>query len=121
MIVLKEMAFERKEVIDKCFDLGSQFVDHFNKIMKEGKSSQNYSHHCHEMQAFWDKVKNLVMKPRSRRVAADELINWFFTVGSDIDSKIEEPHQDYYETLCVNLLNDRTNARVKDILDFILV
>ena len=117
MKILHEMAFDRKEVIDRCFSNGQKFIEHFHKVMKEGKESTDYTHHCVEMQAFWNNVKKLVMKPRSKMIASDDLINWFFTAGSDITNQIEEPYQDIYEKLILTMLNDRDNADVKDILN----
>ena len=43
------MAYPRDYIIDRCSSLGNQFAKHFNKVVKEGKDSPNFSHHCHEM------------------------------------------------------------------------
>lgn len=118
--ILNEMALKRKDAVDHCCSLGKQFVDHFHKCMIEGASSDDFSHHCTEMQAFWDKVKFIVLKPSSKLINFDDLINWFFTYGSDVEHVIKKEYQDTYEKLYLQLLNDRENSKVLHIMKRLL-
>ena len=43
---LSEMAMSRRDAINRCCDLGKQFIDHFCKTMHEGKESEYFHHHC---------------------------------------------------------------------------
>ena len=119
-IQLNEMAYERSDAIDKCASHGKRFIEHFHKIMLEGKDSNTFHHHCSEMQAFYDEVKIIKLKPRSKYISADNLINWFFTIGSDIETVVDEEYQETYEQLCIALLSDRFNTKVEDILNNLL-
>lgn len=110
------MALKRKDAIGQCISLGKQFVEHFHKCMLEGKFSNDFLHHCSEMQAFWDNVKFIVLKQDSKLINSDDLINWFFTYGSDVEHVIEEEYQDIYEQLYLQLLRDRKNSKVAHIM-----
>ena len=118
---LNEMALTRNEAIDRCFSLGKQFIDHFHKCVHEGKDSDDFTHHCTEMQAWFDEVKQYKLKQNKRLLTADTLINWFFTVGSDVEEKIEEEYQDIYEQFYIRLLLDRNNSNVENILTELLI
>ena len=112
-----EMAYSRQDAIDKCNVLGKQFIEHFHKIMSSSFEDIDFNHHCIEMQAFFDDVKNIKLKQNNKRLSADALINWFFTIGSDVEDEIDEQYQDIYELLYLNLLKDRNKSNVENILE----
>ena len=58
--VLNEIAMSRRDAIDKCSDLGYQFVKHFKKVIQEGIESEDFHHHCKEMQSWYEQVKDIV-------------------------------------------------------------
>lgn len=58
------------------------------------------------MQAWWDKVKNIRMSDNKKLISTDNLINWFFTAGSDIESIIKDEYQNTYSKLMLLLLSD---------------
>lgn len=113
---LNEMALNRSDAIDRCCNQGKQFIEHFHKGVHEGVNSNSFQHHCTEMQAFWDNVKFIVLQQNKKQISSDNLLNWFFLCGSDVEHMIEEPFQDLYETLYISLLADRKNSKVLDIL-----
>ena len=104
--MLTEMAISRVDAIDKCNQLGKMFVEHFHKVVKEGSYSSTFNHYCREMQAWWDKVKNIRMSDNKKLISTDNLINWFFTAGSDIESIIKDEYQNTYSKLMLLLLSD---------------
>lgn len=113
---LDEMALNRSDAIDRCCNQGKQFVEHFHKCFHEGVDSDSFQYHCIEMQAFWDNVKFIILQQNKKQISSDNLLNWFFLCGSDLEHMIEEPFQDTYEILYLSLLADRNNANVFDIL-----
>ena len=119
VIELNEMSYHRNEAIDKCFDLGKLFLEHFLKVVKEGKDSRDFSHHCQEMQSWWERVDSIYLKPRNKKLNADQLINWFFLKGSSTEYLIKDDDDArLYEMLFLKLIySDNT---VKDILEELL-
>ena len=116
---IKEMAFSQNQAIDKCLELGKKFVDHFNKIMIEGKNSNNFQYHCQEMQAWWDKVRKIKLKSTNDYITNSKLSDWFFTAGQDYSDLIITKYIIKYKELIFLLLNDR-NATIKEIFTNIL-
>ena len=104
--MLTETAISRVDAIDKCNQLGKMFVEHFHKVVKEGIYSYTFNYHCAEMQAWWDKVKNIRMSDNKKLISTDNLVNWFFTAGSDIESIIKDEYQNTYSKLMLLLLSD---------------
>lgn len=103
-IVLREMAMERHDVIDRCISLGKRFVEHFKEIYSE-PSSQVVSHWCDEMNAWYHDVSNLVLKPKSKQITIDQLVDWFFTTGSSLEILFtDSTESDYYNELIKDLL-----------------
>lgn len=119
-MILNEMAMNRNDAVKLCVDLGNEFIDHFHKVMREGKLAQDFEHHCKEMDTWWRKVRDIKLKQNNKIISTNHLIDWFFTAGSDVEIKIEESYQDVYEHLYINLLQDRMNSDVLTILNELL-
>ena len=115
-IQLNEMIYSRQDAIDRCASLGLQFIKHFHKAVKEGIESTDFNYHCAAMQSCYDLVKDMELKSNGKQIHSDNLINWFFTVGSDVETKIEEQYQNTYEQLYLKLLFGRGNSKVETIL-----
>ena len=81
---LNEMAYTQSEAIDKCAELGQKFAEHFYETYSNGIEDADFSHHCREMQAWYDRVSSIKLKKNNRFIAIDELIDWFFTFGERI-------------------------------------
>lgn len=112
---LNEMSFEKNQAIDTSVELGEQFAKHFVKIMEEGFKNPNFKHHCHEMQVWFDKVKKITIKPKTKHLTIEQWIDWFFTAGQSIELLIPESYQDEYEILIKELIIDKD----KKIIDII--
>lgn len=102
--VLNEMAYNRSDAINKCSDLGYQFVSHFKKLVEEGVFSKDFSHHCDEMQSWYNQVKDIVLKHSKRKISNTQLIDWFFTYGSSTEQLFEDDIVDVYEEFIFALL-----------------
>ena len=91
---LNEMALPRRLAIDKCQELGEQFIIHFNKIY-ENRENQSVNHWCNEMQSWFDKVSKYKLKETNKHITWSSLQDWFFTacaIGEDYlkhDNEVE--------------------------------
>lgn len=83
---LLEMAITRSEAIDRCMNLGQRFIEHFKKIVEEDSEKDVLNHWCNEMQGWFDQVSKIKLKPKSNYLQFNNLMDWFFTVGSDPES-----------------------------------
>ena len=115
-----EMAYTRADAIDRCYNLGEQFAQHFIKTCQEGKESKDFIHHCIEMQGWWDKVKEIKLKENNKLISISNLTDWFFTLGKDPEDFIPEEYMTIYTKLYLSLLSNRENADIKTILENIL-
>lgn len=77
MTILNELAFDKSKIADKCYDLGQQFVSHFDKIYKED-NNETKKHHAAEMQNWYDQVKDLRFKGTNKKINVKQLFDWFF-------------------------------------------
>lgn len=108
--LLNEMAYSRSYVVDKCAELGKEFVEHFHKVMHEGIDSDSFKHHCSEMQTWWNTVRSMSYKHNKKRVPKSDLFDMFLTVGDSIEFLIEESYQEAYEEFCIYLLYDYSHT-----------
>lgn len=103
---LQEMAYKRSDAIDKCYTNGRPFIEHFHKCMQDlsDNNRELYRHHASEMQSWWDVVREIKLTSNNKKLLYDQLINWFFTVGSDVEDVIDAEYQDVYERFYIELL-----------------
>lgn len=113
------MAMVKSDAIELCMNLGKKFVEHFNKVVTEGVDSPSFSHHCDEMQAWYDKVSSIVLKHNNKKIRKDQLWDWFFTIGTDIETLIRTEWIDAYENLYLQL-SLHPNLSIESILKEIL-
>lgn len=120
--ILNDMAMTRTEAISICMDLGKKFIEHFHKIYSEGKTSENFNHHCAEMQSWLDKCKSIKLKSNNKYLTPVNLIDWFFTAGGGIDE--DNGFTDYAEIDTYNefilALAANKDIKVKNVLQQIL-
>lgn len=111
---LTEMAYKRADAIDRCFNLGKKFTEHFNIIAKLGKDDIDFKHHCQELQNWYDNARSIKLKENKQLIKRSELWDWFFTVGQNVEDVILEPYQELYEDFCFRLLSntDKTIYKV---------
>ena len=110
-----EMAVEQSKAISLCMSLGRQFIEHFHKVYVEGVNSPNFKHHCHEMQTWYDTVRNIKLKSNNKPISRIHLMDWFFTVGASVEDFLSGEEADKYEQLVLGLLTT-PSSKVEDIL-----
>lgn len=109
MYKINEMALSRSDAISLCLDLGKEFSEHFVKVTTEGTNSENFNHHCSEMQAWFDKIRKIKLKPKSKTLNIEQYVDWFFTAGQNIEDVVGEDNVELYEKLIEGLLNNKNN------------
>lgn len=114
---IAEMSYNRSDAVSRCAELGEQFVEHFIKVMKAGgENDPDFIHHCDiEMQNWYNKVRTITLKPKKKLLNSDALMDWFFTLGSNIDIIIPEEYEDVYSLFVAKLLSDK-NKKVSSAL-----
>lgn len=116
MFEVAEMAYRRSDAIDRCANLGKQFVEHFTKIMDAGGiTDPDFKHHCSEMTAWLDFVRKITLKPSNKLLNTEYLMDWFFTMGSSIDIIVPEKYESIYSSFVAKLLANR-DKKVSDAL-----
>lgn len=118
-MIINEMAFSKLDAIDKCIELGHQFIDHFHKVYKEDQTSYNYIHHCNEMQSWLDKCRRFKLKSTNNYLTPMDLIDWFFTAGECVDPDtgfIDNNEIEFYNKFILLLALDR-NSKIIDVLN----
>lgn len=83
---LDELILSHMDAMDKCIDLGKQFIEHFHKVYAEGKNSKEFVHHCTEMQSQLDCVRSIKLNTTNCYLTPSKLIDWFFAAGGCIDA-----------------------------------
>ena len=76
-------------------------------------NSDTLNHHIQEMQSFWDKVKILRFKHNNKLISNSNLMDWFFTIGSDVETIIAENLVDLYEEFIIKVLSDRNRKLIE--------
>lgn len=119
-IKLYEMAYERRDAINRCADLGAKFVEHFDELYHKGINDIDFEHHCSELQAWWSDIKQIVLKHNKKLLSANQLIDWFFTKGSSVEILFnDEDEIDAYNDFMIKLISNKDLTVIdalKDIL-----
>ena len=115
--LLNEMAHDRALAIEFCMDMGAQFIEHFHKVYREGISSDNFQHHCAEMQAWLDKCRKINLKSTKQYLTAQQLFDWFFTAGGliDADNGFQTVAEIQAYTRFSNILASNRLTKVEDV------
>lgn len=86
--------------------------------MCEGVNSNDFAHHCSEMQTWWDDVKAIRIKQNKRHLNDDEVFRWFFTGGSEVEDLFDDENcREKYKILCKELLSDRNQTVLNVIMN----
>lgn len=104
MVILNEMAMSRGDAIDLCISLGEKFIEHFNKIVELGLNDEYFNHHCVEMQAWFDRVNKIKLKTTNKNLTIEQLVDWFFTCGENIEDVVSETSVELYNNFIIKLL-----------------
>lgn len=79
---LNDLSLERNEAMDKCYELGEKFIEHFEKIYDK-PDNENVNHWCNEMQGWFDKVSSMSLKYSKKLITNDNIVGWFFQKWTD--------------------------------------
>ena len=82
MIKTNDMALSRTDAMDRCISLGKKFIQHFDKIYRNPKSSAK-DHWISEMNSWYKSVKEIKLKQSNDYILSGELRDWFFTAGAN--------------------------------------
>nr|CAI9751348.1 hypothetical protein DGKKSRWO_DGKKSRWO_CDS_0068 [uncultured phage]CAI9752232.1 hypothetical protein CVNMHQAP_CVNMHQAP_CDS_0068 [uncultured phage] len=113
---ISEFADSRQKIVADCTSLGKQFAHHFNKIMDEGVESPYFSHHCDELRNYFNQVSSVKFKHNNKRLTIENLIDWFFTTGQNIEDVVKEQYVDAYDKLITYLVANRDNFNIEEIM-----
>lgn len=86
----KDMALSRSDAMDRCISLGKKFIEHFDKIYKNPKS-RDVNHWINEMNAWFQKVKEIKLKESNKPILNGNLRDWFFTAGANPQDFMNNP------------------------------
>lgn len=81
-VKLNDLSLERNEAMDKCYELGEKFIEHFEKIYLK-PSDQSINHWYSEMQGWFDKVASMSLKHNKKVISDKNIIGWFFQKWSN--------------------------------------
>lgn len=119
MNILKEMGMPRADAMELCASLGNRFVEHFAEVCEKGKDDEDFQHHCGELQAWYDKIKRIVLKQNNKHLSNIQKLDWFFTCGSSVDELFSNANvSDIYDKFVVTLLS--SDETIQTILEDIL-
>ena len=118
---IDEMALSRGDAIDRCINLGKQFIEHFHKVYVEEIESRDFNHHCQEMQSWYDSVSSIRLKTNNKFLTNTQLIDWFFTLGANVEDYLDNDEEvEHYNNFIVELLSNKRSKKVVDVLKDIL-
>lgn len=115
-----EMALSRVYAIDRCIYLGRQFTDCFNRAVDDGVHHDDFSHYCHEMQACFNNVREIKLTQNNIRLSVEQLVDWFFTAGENMEDRIKIGYLDIYDFLIKELLMNGDKKTIENIMRKIL-
>ena len=119
-LYLTEQAVSRKDAVNKCIDLGYKFIEHFEKIYREGVTSMDFYHHCSEMSGWWKSVLNLRLTSTNNHLSDSKLVDWFFTGGSNVGTLFPDETERLVYCKFMNELLNHKDSKISDILEVLL-
>lgn len=114
---LNEMAYSRVDAMERCYSLGKRFIEHFDKIYKE-PDCQAVNHWCGEMQGWYNKIRDITLKPNNKHLNRTQMRDWFYTFGSDPTEYFDSlDENEVYEEFIDELENtDNVSGAIKKIV-----
>lgn len=116
---ITDMAVERRDVIDRCINLGEKFIEHFHKIYKNSNDI-NVNHWTGEMQGWLNTVKRIILKESKDFILDGDLYDWFYTAGSSPDVIVSEINYDklkIYDKFAMKCLgNNNVRNSIKEVI-----
>lgn len=113
---LREMALSRGDAISRCISLGKQFIEHYHKVYMRGPQDEDFLHHCHEMQNWYESARSIRLSQNKKLISSNNLRDWFFEVGAIPEDFISDPDEvDSYKRFVDRLLKDEEKKVVDTI------
>lgn len=107
MRLINEMAYSQSLAIDKCNELGKQFIEYFHKIYTN-PDSIDVKHWQGEMQGWLNKVLAIKLKTNNRPLLKVQIRDWFLTAGAYFEDWITptpfREEIEFYDEFCETLL-----------------
>ena len=113
------MALSRLDAMDRCISYGEKFCDHFNLICKNGIEASDFKYHCGELQGWFKTIRKIKTKSDSKGLRNEDLIDWFFTAGQNIEDVIWPEYLEIYKKFIDKLLTNDDNL-ISDIMTELL-
>ena len=110
MKYMSEMANNKADTIIKCNRSGRIFAKHFVKCLNDIShiDIDLLHHHCKEMQAWWNDVREDKLKSNNKVLTNTKLIDWFFSGGMVYEDFMSSSQALEYEKFIKALLKDRS-------------
>ena len=86
---LNEMAYSRADAIERCANLGKQFIIHFDKIYNESNNNTK-QHHAKEMQTWLDDISKIRLTYNNKPLNEKNIYDWFITIGQLISDLFDD-------------------------------
>ena len=84
MEVINEMAMSTSQAMERCYSLGTRFIEHFKKLY-ENPDNNAVNHWCAEMQCWINAVNKIILKNKKKPLSHCDKMDWFYTLGSDYE------------------------------------
>lgn len=117
--IISEQAKSRGHMIELLMNNGEPFIEHFHKVCQDiiNNDTDNYMHHCREMQGWWNKVKKYRYKQNNKVVRDDDLIDWFFTLGRLSEDNLPKSEAKIFDTKFIPELLCNREQKISDVFD----
>lgn len=83
-IQISDMTYDKQTIVNRCGDLGFKFIEHFEKIYSNPNDNA-VDHWIGELSGWFKQVSRLKFKSNHKLINNEQLIEWFFLDGSDLD------------------------------------
>ena len=102
---LSDIAYGLTFAMDMCFELGEEFIAHFDKICKSNSKNTLYIS-SQKMQRLFDIVKSINLRYNRKKINEKQLYDWFITIGKlPLDLFDNNDEADKYDELANKLLD----------------
>lgn len=89
----KTYKLNRLEAMNHCIALGEKFMHSFHNVYNH-KNSENNKECIAQMSMCFKEAKNIILEEKDRPLLTIELMDWFFTAGSNYKIIINEFSED---------------------------
>lgn len=108
-VKINDLSIERQDAVDRCYNLGKKFLEHFDKIYNNQENQEVINHWSNEMISWYEAVKTLRLKQNNKHLSMTNLRDWFFTACAEpkdfFTSNNKELEEEIYDKFYLDLLN----------------